>query len=233
MPIGAAAWLATAAPGPMRPQLRRPRPARAAAARAGRGREGLASACTAGSPTRRLRYVARRFVIARGRVRPYVVGQVVTLQVVRKGKLSKRIRALVSRRGRFKFRFQVAATGRLRLVVKHAGTQQQAAFRAQDRRSASWCPGPPARARADAMCCSCSALSCELHFAVPVTGHYGCGTARAVLAFRKTNGWHARVARRAVYSMALQGRGAFKLRYPGEQGKPRGVRLVAPGAGPG
>ena len=55
----------------------------------------------------------------------------------------------------------------------------------------------------------------EQHFATPVTGYYDDGTARAVLAFRKTNDMSRDgYATHEVYAKLLRHRGAFKLRYP-------------------
>ena len=72
--------------------------------------------------------------------------------MVRKGKQSKRIRRAVGAGGRFTFRFQVGNPGTLRLVVKHAATPQQAAFRATDRtiNVVSWQAGEGARGHARA-----------------------------------------------------------------------------------
>ncbi len=54
-----------------------------------------------------------------------------------------------------------------------------------------------------------------LGFAVGLSGRFDGATARAVLAYRKTNGLgRKRSASRTVYKMVLQGRGAFRLRYP-------------------
>ncbi len=55
----------------------------------------------------------------------------------------------------------------------------------------------------------------RLGFAVPVNGAYEAGTARAVLAFRKTNNMARNgFASARIFSLVLQGRGAFKLRHP-------------------
>jgi hypothetical protein len=54
-----------------------------------------------------------------------------------------------------------------------------------------------------------------LGFKSPVTGSFGASTARAVLAFRKTNGMsRSSFAGRSVFSRLEQGRGGFRLRYP-------------------
>jgi peptidoglycan hydrolase-like protein with peptidoglycan-binding domain len=216
--IGAAA-LATAAPAAAQtPTTPVPPPAPAPAPAAGKASFGVHG----GLGTKKARFYAPgQFVIARGRVKPYVAGQVVTLQVVRKNKVSKRIRRAVGAGGRFKFRFQVGNAGKLRLVVKHAGTAQQAAFRAKDRRIevVSWSAGEGSRGTRVLLLQRALA---KQHFAVPVTGYYDSGTTRAVIAFRKTNGMGTSgVADGAVFHKLFRGHGTYKLRYPtaGKNGK--------------
>jgi hypothetical protein len=175
-----------------------------------------------GLATGKARYYAPgQTVVLRGRVRPFVAGQAVTLRVVRKGKVSKRIRRAVHAGGRFTFRFQVGNPGGLRLVVKHPATAGQAAFRARDRRIhvVSWSAGEGAKGTHVLLLQRALA---SLHFATPVTGYFDAGTARAVTTFRKTNGMGTTgFASTAVYAKLFRGQGAFKLRYPtaGKNGK--------------
>ena len=64
----------------------------------------------------------------------------------------------------------------------------------------------------------------------PINGHYGGSTARAVLAFRKVNGFaRTTSAGRTVFRRLARGGGGFKAALP-EGGQARRVRLVAPGA---
>jgi hypothetical protein len=181
-----------------------------------------AFAVEGGVATRKARYYAPgQTVVVSGRVRPYVAGQAVTLHVLRGSRHSKRIRRPVRSRGRFTFRFEVGNPGRLRLVVKHAATAQQLAFRARDRtiQVVSWSAGQGSRGT-HVLLLQRALLS--LGFATPVTGYFDAGTARAVTAFRKTNGMGTTgYADRSVYGKLLRGRGAFRLRYPkaGRNGK--------------
>jgi lipoprotein-anchoring transpeptidase ErfK/SrfK len=168
-----------------------------------------------GLATHKARYYAPgQQVTLRGRVRPFVAGQVVTLHVVRKGKESKWVRRRVRRGGRFVFRFKVGSPGLLRLVVAHAGTEEQVAFRARDQRIrvVSWSAGEGARGVHVLL------LQRGLHrlgFATPVTGYFDAGTARGVTAFRKTNGLGSTGhASSSVYAMLFRRRGAFELRHP-------------------
>jgi peptidoglycan hydrolase-like protein with peptidoglycan-binding domain len=184
---------------------------------------GTAAFSTSGGlATKKVRYYApHQFVVARGRVAPYVAGQVVTLQVVRKGKVSKRVRRTVRAGGLFKFRFRVGRPGTLRLVVTHAATAQQVAFRAPDRRIkvVDWRAGEGARGLHVLLLQRGLA---KLAFATPVTGYYDSATIRAVIAFHKTNGMGTSgVADSAVYHKVMRGRGGFALRHPkaGRKGK--------------
>ena len=152
-------------------------------------------------------------------------------------KATKKIRRKVGRGGRFEFKFKVGNPGTVRLVVKHAASPGQAAFRAQDRRITvvDWQAG--AGERGLKVLLLQRALVKE-GFATPVTGYYDDGTARAVLAFRKTNELgRDGYAIKPVFAMLARGQGAFKLRYP-KAGKhvefdwSRQVLVLANGAKP-
>jgi hypothetical protein len=172
-----------------------------------------------GLPSKKLRYFSRgQKVVVRGTVTPYVAGQAVVLKVIRRGKVvSKRSAGVIPAkkgRGRFVARFTTKRRGLLRLVVRHAATPQQAAFRARDKRIdvVRWSAG--AGAKGTHVLLLQRALQ-GLGFAVPVTGYFDDGTARGVTAFRKTNSMGSSgYADSAVYDKLTRGRGAFKLRYP-------------------
>jgi hypothetical protein len=168
-----------------------------------------------GIETKKMRYFAPfQQLRVRGRVRPYAAGQTVRLEVVRKGKVSKRITRPVGFRGRFAFRVRVGKPGGLRLVVKHDATPEQVAFRAKDKRVevVNWSADVGDRG---AKVLLLQRRLAALGFAVPITGYYDDGTARAVLAFRKTNDM-GRVgsASTSVYAWLFARKGAYKLRYP-------------------
>jgi hypothetical protein len=170
---------------------------------------------TGGLATKKIRYFApQQQVVARGRVRPAVPGEVVTLYAIRGEKASKTVRRRVKAGGRFEFRFKVGGPGRLRLVVKHAASAAQPAFRTRDRgiMVVDWRAG--AGERGTKVLLLQRALL-EQGFATPVTGYYDDATARAVLAFRKTNelGWDG-YATTEVFAKLMRHRGAYQLRYP-------------------
>jgi L,D-transpeptidase catalytic domain len=167
-----------------------------------------------GLPAGKVRYYAPRQEVAlRGRVKPAVAGEVVALRVIRRGKTSKRIRRPVQPDGRFRFRFKVGNPGRLRLVLRHARSANQEAFRARARRIevVRWRAGQGA-AGVHVLLLQRALL--RLGFAAPVTGRFDWLTANAVNAFRKTNRMGGGgYASPGVYAMLLRRQGAFKLRH--------------------
>jgi hypothetical protein len=168
-----------------------------------------------GLATSKMRYFApQQEVVIRGRVKTAVAGEVLTLYAIRGHKASKSVRRKVKSGGRFEFRFQLGGPGKLRLVIKHRATALQQAFRTHDKviTVVDWQAG--AGERGVKVLLLQRALLAR-HFATPVTGYYDDATARAVLAFRKTNDMSRDgFATHEVYAKLLRGRGAFQLRYP-------------------
>jgi len=207
----AGAWAQVPPPPPVAPAPPPPPPAPVAAPAPGEA----SISVSGGFATRKLHYLApAQQVLVRGRVKPYVEGEVVTLSAFRRGKASKRIRRAVGAGGRYRFRFKVGNPGRLRLVVRHARSGAQEAFRTRSKRVSvvNWSAG--AGARGTKVLLLQRALL-KLGFATPVTGYYDSATSRGVLAFRKTNGLgRTGFASRTVYAMLTRGEGAFRLRYP-------------------
>jgi hypothetical protein len=168
-----------------------------------------------GVRTRKLRYVIRgQKVLVSGRVKPFVAGQRVTVELRRRRKRVAHKRVRVRRGGVFSARLKARRRGTMRVVVKHAATAQQAAFRAGGGRIkvVRWRAGKGAHG-IKVLLLQRRLLS--LGYAIPVTGSYDDGTSRGVLAFRKVN----RMSRNGyagpgVYRKAFKGRGRFKLRHP-------------------
>ena len=168
-----------------------------------------------GLATRKLRYVARGAAVrVGGRVKPFVAGQTVVLEVTRRGKVVSRQQAPVKPGGRVSFRFKTKRRGLLGLVLRHSATAQQAAFSSRSARVKAVVLRAGQGSRGTKVVLLQRGLR-RIGFAVPVNGAFGGGTARAVLAFRKTNGMgRSGFASARVYSLVLQRRGAFKLRHP-------------------
>ena len=138
--FAAAPALAQTPPAPPAP----PPPAPAAAGKA-------TYKILSGLATSKMRYLApQQEVVLRGRVKPAVPGEVLTLYALRGHKASKSVRRKVKAGGRFQFRFKVGGPGRLRLVIKHTASAAQVAFRTRDQ------PVRRARASVARRCCFCS-----------------------------------------------------------------------------
>ena len=171
-----------------------------------------------GMPTKRMRFLFRgQQVVAVTRVKPFVAGQVAVLDVIRGGKVVSRHKAKIRRskgKGRAVFRLKARRSGKFALRAGHRATAQQKAFRTKKVRLYA------GRFRAGAGETGAKVILLQrglkrLGFAVPVTGYYDAGTARAVTAFRKTNRMGSDgYAIPAVYSRVFRGDGAFKPRYP-------------------
>ncbi len=167
-----------------------------------------------GQRTKKARYVARGAAFrVRGTVKPLVAGQVVLVEILRKGKVVSRQRAKVDAKGRVSARVKTRRSGNLRVRLRHVATPQQVAFssRSASVRVVSLTAGQGSRGTKVLL------LQRGLHsmgYATPRNGVYEGGTARAVLAFRKTNGMgRSGFATRGVYSKVLQRKGAFRPRF--------------------
>ena len=171
-----------------------------------------------GMPTKRQRFLFRgQQLIAVAKARPFVAGQVATLEVIRMGRVISRRRATIRRSrgaGRAVFRIRAKRSGKFRLRAKHRATARQKAFHSRTVRLVA------GRFRAGAGSTGAKVILLQrglkrLGFAVGVTGYYDDGTARAVTTFRKTNGLGSDgFATTGVYSRVFRGRGAFKPRFP-------------------
>ena len=168
-----------------------------------------------GITTQKMRYYApSQEVLLRGRVKPAVAGEVLTLYAIRGKNASKNVRRKVRSGGRFEFRFKVGKPGVVRLVIKHRASAAQRAFRTRSRRITvvDWQAGVGERGLKVLLLQR--ALVRE-GFASPVTGYYDDATSRAVLAFRKTNGLgRDGYALKQIFAMLMRGEGSYRLRYP-------------------
>ncbi|HYI98382.1 MAG TPA: L,D-transpeptidase family protein [Thermoleophilaceae bacterium] len=201
-------------PAPPPPPLP-PEPEPAPVSKAGKASIEVAS----GIPTSKLRYVARGARIeVTGKVRPFVAGQVALLEVRRSGRVVSRHRAQIRRArrgaGKATFHFKARRKGVYKLRVRHAATAEQGAFKSRAARIKAVVLSAGEGARGTSVLLLQRGLD-SLGYAVPVTGYYDAGTSRAVIAFRKANGFdRTGFASRTVYSMVLRGAGGFRPRFP-------------------
>ncbi len=168
-----------------------------------------------GQSTRKAHYVPRGAAFrVRGTVKPLVAGQVLFAEVLRNGKVVSRQNAKVGAKGRVSARIKTRRSGSLRVRFRHGATPQQQAFSSRSARVNVVSLRAGRGSRGTKVLLLQRGLR-KLGFAVPRTGSYGGGTARAVLAFRKTNGMgRSGFATRRVYSKVLRRKGAFRARYP-------------------
>ncbi len=171
-----------------------------------------------GMPTKRMRFLFRGHqMVAVTRVKPFVAGQMAVLEVIRRGKVVSRHRAAIRRskgKGRAVFRLKARRSGKFALRVRHRATAQQQAFRTQKVRLFAGRFRAGGGERGAKVILLQRGLK-RLGFAVPVSGVFDSGTARAVTAFRKTNRMGTDgYAIPDVYSRVFRRKGAFKPRYP-------------------
>ena len=168
-----------------------------------------------GQPTSRRHYFTRgQTVLVRGRATPYVPGQVAVIEFIRGGKVIARKRRAIRRGGKVSYRFKVRRSGRLALRARHGATPQQGPFVSRIVRLQAGAFRAGGGAKGVKVLLLQRSLK-RMGFAVPVTGYYDAGTARAVNAYRKTNGLgRDGYATPQVYRRVFRDRGAFKPRFP-------------------
>jgi len=153
----------------------------------------------------------------RGEVRPYVPGQAIVVRFYRSGrKVHEQQEALKpirgGRAGAFLTPFRSHRPGRMVVRAVHRATPELDTLRSPPVRVEVMRPrvgssGPLVRLLQRGLA--------RLHYAVPRSGLYDDGTARAVMAWRKVTG-QARTyaASEDVLRGVLAGRGGFRVRYP-------------------
>lgn len=207
--IAATALLSVLAPTAAGAQV--PAPAPVPAAKAGKASIGLGG----GQATKKLRYVARGGAVrVKGIVKPYVAGQKLLVEITRKGKVIARKSVKVGKKGRVSVRMKATRSGLLKVRLRHKATPAQKAFGSRSLGFKSVVLSAGQGSKGTKVLLLQRGLF-ALGYAVPRTGYYDGGTSRAVLAFRKVNNMgRDGYATKAVYSDVLQGKGAFKVRYP-------------------
>ncbi|HEY3960568.1 MAG TPA: L,D-transpeptidase family protein [Solirubrobacteraceae bacterium] len=161
--------------------------------------------------------VGRRIVV-RGVVTPYVGGQTVSVSFYREGRKvtdkTVSVQAIGNGEGQFHVDYLGASPGLVEARAAHPATPQQVAFRGRSPgvRFVQANLGPGAQGQ------SVRLLQSELdvlHFAVPLSGVFEEGTARALIAYRKMTGLErVPYAGRRVFELLARGAGSFHVRYP-------------------
>jgi len=154
----------------------------------------------------------------RGTVVPYVAGQTVKVSVYLEGRkvAVRKVSVLAQGNGAGQFRVSYSSryAGLLEVRAAHYATALQGPFngRAPGVRFVNPNVGPGARGQ------SVRLLQSELdalHYAVPSTGFFEGGTARALIAYRKMTGLQrAPSAGREVFTRLERRAGSFQVHYP-------------------
>jgi L,D-transpeptidase catalytic domain len=152
----------------------------------------------------------------RGFVRPYVAGQQVEVRFLRKGRVihrvTKRLRPVNGGRvGSFLTAYRARRAGAIAVRAVHVGTPQLATVRAP----AQWLAVLKPDLSSRTMIRVFQKGLAKLRYAVPRSGSFDSGTARAVMAYRKVRGLaRTYTATREIVRDVLRGRGEFDVRYP-------------------
>jgi hypothetical protein len=165
------------------------------------------------------RYVAAgQRIRLSGRVKPFVAGQKVIVQLYRgRKRVGSRTVDVVQAQdgnGAFAVVFRVKSAGNYTVKARHQGTDQQARFTMANKRFQALkgsVGSGSGRTRIHLVQLGLKRLA----YVTSTSGRLDSATSRAVLAFRKTN----RMSRSSsvsakVFEMLLTGHGGFRLRYP-------------------
>jgi hypothetical protein len=156
-------------------------------------------------------------LIVRGKLKPFVAGQTVLVELFRNGKRVDHGKAKVHKvgtAGEYRAVFRPGRVGVLAVRAAHRATAKQKAAKTGKLRFSSIRPsahigssGPKVRLLQTALA--------KLAYVTSRGGHFDDATARAVVAYRKVNGM-SRIssANRTIYRRLFAGRGGFRLRYP-------------------
>jgi hypothetical protein len=153
-------------------------------------------------------------VLITGRLKPYVAGQKVLVELLRKGKRVTAVRASVRKGGKYSARLRVRRTGGLVARATHEKNAKQKAARSKWVHFSSLTPSAHLGSHGEKVKLLQRALA-RLAYVTSRGGSYDDATGRAVLAYRKVNRM-ARItsASTRIFRRLWAGRGGFKLRYP-------------------
>jgi lipoprotein-anchoring transpeptidase ErfK/SrfK len=157
-------------------------------------------------------------LLVRGRIKPFVEGQKVVVELRRKGKVFGRAESTVRKGkkdgGDFQVTLRVKRTGAFVVQARHDKTDQQQGAKSKRVGLSAIRPGARVGSRGPKVRLLQRALASQA-YVTSRGGRFDDATARAVMAFRKVNGMSRNsVANRTVYKRLFAGQGGYKLRYP-------------------
>jgi peptidoglycan hydrolase-like protein with peptidoglycan-binding domain len=158
--------------------------------------------------------ISHELITVAGHINKAAAGEHVVVELWRNGKRHAHRNAKVKKNGTFstKLRPGPAARYRIRAVHKKSakvqkGQSKRVAFSAIRGSAHAGSGGPKVRLLQKELA--------ALGYAVPRTGRFDDGTARAVLAYRKVNRMsRTSRANRTIFNRLFEGKGTFKLKYP-------------------
>jgi L,D-transpeptidase catalytic domain len=153
-------------------------------------------------------------VLVTGRLKPYVAGQKVLVELLHKGKRVAARSAKVGKGGKYSARLRVHRTGGLVARATHKKTAQQKKARSKWVHFSSLTPRAGIGSHGEKVKLLQRALA-RLAYVTSRGGSYDDATGRAVLAYRKVNGM-ARIssANTTIFRRLWAGRGGYRLHYP-------------------
>jgi hypothetical protein len=163
---------------------------------------------------KRIYVVAHTKVRVAGTLNAAAAGDGVTVQLLRKGKVRKRVAAGVNRQGKFAAKVKIGRTGTFAVQVVHkqgvnvaAGTSKRVRFTAVRPNLHQGSSGPTVRLLQRQLA--------RLAYVTPRRGRFDDATGRAVLAYRKVNHMSRITSTNAsMLAKLFSGRGGFRLRHP-------------------
>jgi lipoprotein-anchoring transpeptidase ErfK/SrfK len=153
-------------------------------------------------------------VLVTGTLKPFVAGQKVRVELLRKGRAIAHKTVAVHRGGVFSVRLRVRKTGSLAVRATHKKTKQQKGANSKWARYTSLVPSARVGSRGAQVRLLQDGLA-RLAYVTSRGGVYDAATGRAVLAYRKVNKMaRTTSANRTIFRRLFAGQGGYKLRYP-------------------
>src|SRR3954452_6385195 len=157
-------------------------------------------------------------LIVRGRLKPFVAGQTVLVEVFRNGKRvgrkSAKVRKASGGAGQYRVALRPRGVGWLGVRATHKANAKQKAAKSAKLHFNAIRPSAHIGSRGAKVRLLETALA-KLAFVTSRGSRFTDATARAVIAYRKVNGMaRTTSANRTIYRRLFAGKGGFKLRYP-------------------